>query len=70
MAALARSTYAKTGGKKNEQNAVAYENLPHARSVAHQISLLPPTMTTPNAIHSYVLDAMKPRASTGRIIAR
>jgi hypothetical protein len=29
-----------------------YENLPQARSVAHQISLLPPTMTTPNAIHS------------------
>jgi hypothetical protein len=29
-----------------------YKNLPHARSVAHQISLLPPTMTTPNAIHS------------------
>jgi hypothetical protein len=29
-----------------------YENLPHARSVAHQINLLPLTMTTPNAIHS------------------
>ena len=32
--------------------AITYENLPHARSVAHHISLLPPTMTTPNAIHS------------------
>ena len=38
--------------KSDEQNAVAYENLPHARSVAHQISLLPPTMITANVIHS------------------
>ena len=29
-----------------------YENFPHARSVAHQISLLPPMMTQPNAIHT------------------
>ena len=29
-----------------------YENLPHARSVVHQISLSPPMMTTPNATHS------------------
>ena len=36
----------------NEQNAIAYENLPHARSVAHQISLLPPTMIAANVIHS------------------
>jgi hypothetical protein len=28
------------------------ENFPHARSVAHQISLLPPMMTQPNAIQT------------------
>ena len=29
-----------------------YENFPHARSVTHQISLLPPTIRTPNTIHA------------------
>src|SRR5258708_20801951 len=29
-----------------------YENSPHARSVAHQMSLLPATMRTPNATHA------------------
>lgn len=29
----------------------AYENFPHARSVVHQISLLPATMNMPNTIH-------------------
>ncbi len=28
-----------------------YENFPHARSVAHQMNLLPPIMRTANAIH-------------------
>ena len=48
----------------------SYENFPHARSVAHQISLLPPMMIAPNAIHTEVPDAMMPRAITGAIIAR
>jgi len=50
----------------------AYENLPHARSVAHQINLLPPSIRTPNAIQPHIpADIMpKPKASTGMIIAR
>ena len=51
---------------------VFYENFPHARSVAHQMSLLPPTMITPNTIHPYIpVETMpEPRASTGAIITR
>lgn len=35
----------------NFKKAPIYENFPHARSVAHQMTLPPPTKTTPNTIH-------------------
>ena len=56
----------------SEQGIRIYENFPHARSVAHQMSLLPPTMMTPNTIHSQIPTetAPEPRTSTGAIIAR
>ncbi len=49
-----------------------YENFPHARSVAHQISPLAPRMTAPNPTHPSRLTVTGPAPSavTGTIMAR
>jgi hypothetical protein len=48
------------------------EYFPHARSVAHQMILLPARIRTPSATHAerLPLNAPEPSMMTGRIIAR
>ena len=68
------STASARSGHRGEQafGRIRYENLPHARSVIHQMIRLPRTTRIPRVSHPYMLVeiAPEPSASTGRIIAR
>jgi hypothetical protein len=51
---------------------IVYENFPHARSVAHEMILLPKIITAPSASHPYKPTEAIPEArmSTGMIMVR